>query len=65
MKNNILLLVIVFVIGCWAVPKPMESITNYNVMMIHGAYGKEKGFLDIADSSRTKEAYAAAMAFFF
>ncbi|MCQ2107132.1 MAG: hypothetical protein MJZ05_00010 [Fibrobacter sp.] len=23
----------------WAVPKPMESITNYNVMMVHGAYG--------------------------
>ena len=23
----------------WSVPKPMESITNYNVMMVHGAYG--------------------------
>ena len=23
----------------WSIPKPMESITNYNVMMVHGAYG--------------------------
>ena len=34
----------------------MESIENYNVMIIHGAYGKEKGFLDEKD---TNEAYYA------
>ena len=28
-----------FVVCCFAIPKPMESITNYNVMMVHGAYG--------------------------
>ena len=26
----------------WAVPKPMESIENYNVLMVHGAYGSER-----------------------
>ena len=28
----------------WSIPKPMESITNYNVMMLHGALGSDKGF---------------------
>lgn len=45
-----------FAIGCWAVPKPMESIENYNVMIVHGAYSKGKGFLDEKD---TNEAYYA------
>ncbi len=30
-------------IVAWAVPKPMESIENYNVLMVHGAYGSDKG----------------------
>ena len=34
--KNVLLFVITAVVGCWAFPKPMESITNYNVMMVHG-----------------------------
>ena len=49
-------LVMAFAIGCWAVSKPMESIENYNVMIVHGAYGKEKGFLNEKD---TNEAYYA------
>ena len=28
----------------WSIPKPMESVENYNVMLIHGAYGSNKGF---------------------
>lgn len=28
----------------WAVPKPMESVTNYNIMMLHGALGSDQGF---------------------
>ncbi|SHH91961.1 PGAP1-like protein [Fibrobacter sp. UWH9] len=43
--KKILLLVMAFVIGGWAIPKPMESIENYNVLMVHGAYGWEKGFI--------------------
>lgn len=40
----------------WAISKPMESIENYNVMLIHGAYGSKKGFS--ADTS-LPEAYNA------
>ena len=40
----------------WAISKPMESIENYNVMLLHGAYGSKKGFS--ADSS-LPEAYNA------
>lgn len=36
--------------------KPMESIANYNIIMVHGAYGAEKVFLDEKD---TNEAYYA------
>ena len=42
--KNLLLLVMTFVIVGWAIPKPMESIENYNVLMVHGAYGASKGF---------------------
>ena len=38
-KWIILFLIMEIVCESWAVPKPMESITNYNVMMLHGAYG--------------------------
>ncbi len=39
-----LTLLLVFTIVCesWAVPKPMESIENYNVLLLHGAYGHYK-----------------------
>lgn len=40
MKRQIVfLLVLVMVCESWSDPRPMESITNYNVMMVHGAYG--------------------------
>ena len=32
-----LLLVLCSVVLSWAIPKPMESIDNYNVLMVHGA----------------------------
>lgn len=37
--RKLIILLIAVVSACWSIPKPMESITNYNVMMIHGAYG--------------------------
>ena len=43
----------------WAVSKPMESIENYNVMLLHGAYGSDQGFLGITDTNKTAEAYNA------
>ena len=49
-------LIMAFAINCWSIPKPMESVENYNVMLIHGAYGSKKGFS--ADTS-LPEAYNA------
>ena len=43
MKNLILIVAFLSVVA-WAIPKSMESITNYNVMMLHGALGSDKGF---------------------
>lgn len=41
--RKLIILLIALVSVCWSIPKPMESITNYNVMMIHGALGSDKG----------------------
>ena len=60
--RNLLIFLFAMSVFVWSIPKPMESIENYNVMLIHGAYGKEKGFLDISDSTKIKEAYAATKA---
>ena len=38
-KWIILFLIMEIVCESWAVPKPMESLTNYNVLLLHGAYG--------------------------
>ena len=35
------ILLFAFAAISWAVPKPMESITNYNVLLLYGAYGPE------------------------
>lgn len=52
--RNILLFVVFAIAGCWAVPKPMESIENYNVMLLHGAYESGKG---VAENSEHPSAY--------
>lgn len=36
--------IMAFAINCWAITKSMETIENYNVMLLHGAYGKNQGF---------------------
>ncbi|MDY6332850.1 MAG: hypothetical protein SPL52_15230 [Fibrobacter sp.] len=41
--KKLIALVMAFVIVCWAVPKPMESVENYNILMVHGAYGSDQG----------------------
>ena len=40
--KRVLLFVMTFVIVGWSIPKPMESVTNYNVMMVYGTYGFDK-----------------------
>ena len=42
--KKLIALVMAFAIVGWSIPKPMESIENYNVMLLHGAYGKDQGF---------------------
>lgn len=42
--KKILVMVMALAIVSWSIPKPMESITNYNVIMLHGALGSDKGF---------------------
>ena len=54
--RNLLIFLFAMTICVWSIPKPMESIENYNVMIVHGAYSKEEGFLDEKD---TNEAYYA------
>lgn len=51
--KKILLLILSALSFSWTTPKPMESIENYNVLMIHGAYGSNKDFIQtITDSLR-------------
>ena len=47
--KKLLALVMVFAIMGWSIPKPMESIENYSVLMIHGAYGQKEGFVENAE----------------
>ncbi len=52
--KKLIIVLLVIANACWSVPKPMESIENYNVLMVHGAYGSEKGF---SACDTLKEAY--------
>ena len=52
--KKLIIVLLVIANACWSVPKPMESITNYNVMMLHGAYGSDKG---ISENSEYVSAY--------
>ena len=45
--KKILLLILSALSFSWTTPKPMESIENYNVMIVHGAYGAEKFFFSV------------------
>ena len=54
MKKSIMLLLAIASM-CWSIPEPMESITNYNVLMVHGAYQADKG--EPVRNSSLNEAY--------
>ncbi|MBR6451004.1 MAG: hypothetical protein IKS96_13925 [Fibrobacter sp.] len=43
MKKLVVLMMALAIVG-WSIPKPMESVENYNVVLVHGAYGKDQGF---------------------
>ncbi|MEE3491288.1 MAG: hypothetical protein VZR10_10480, partial [Methanobrevibacter sp.] len=54
MKNFVVLL-LVSVVCVWAIPKPMESVENYNIVLVHGAYQADKG--EPVRNSSLNEAY--------
>ena len=56
-KHLIILLILTISCESLAVPKPMESAVNYNVLMVHGAYGSDKGIENCSDKTleATKE----------
>ena len=54
MKNFVFLL-LVSVVCVWAIPKPMESVENYNIVLVHGAYQADKG--EPVRNSSLNEAY--------
>ncbi|WP_173383411.1 LamG-like jellyroll fold domain-containing protein [Fibrobacter succinogenes] len=58
MKNSFVF-VMAFAIGCWSTPRPMESVENYNVLLLHGAYGEETGWKNRTQEERIAEAYYA------
>ena len=53
--KRLLLIILFFTVAGWSIPKPMESIEKYNVMLVHGAYESGKG---IAESNEYLSAYA-------
>lgn len=42
-KQVIFLLVLTLICESWSIPKPIESVENYNILMVHGAYGSGQG----------------------
>lgn len=52
--KRLLLIILFFTVVGWSIPKPMESIEKYNVMLVHGAYESGKGIENC--SSETPEA---------
>ena len=58
--KKLLFILFLFVTSGWTIPKSMESATSYNVLLIHGAYGSDQGFLSgLVDSAKLGEAYYA------
>ena len=59
--KKLLFILFLFVTSGWTIPKSMESATSYNVLLIHGAYGSDQGFLSgLVDSAKLSEAYYAS-----
>ena len=53
--KEIVALMMVVVVCCWSIPKPMESVEKYNIVLVHGAYQADKG--EPVRNSSLDEAY--------
>lgn len=52
--RNLLIFLFAMSVSVWSIPRPMESLMNYSVLMVHGAYGSDKG---ISENSEYVSAY--------
>ena len=52
--RNLLIFLFAMSVSVWFIPRPMESLMNYSVLMVHGAYGSDKG---ISENSEYVSAY--------
>ena len=43
-KRIVLFLIFTVICESWSIPKPMESVENYNIVLVHGADGLSKCF---------------------
>ncbi len=53
--KKILIAALLLAVTVWSIPKPMESVENYNVVLVHGAYQADKG--EPVRNSSLNEAY--------
>ena len=56
--RKLIVLVMLYAVNCWSISKPMESIENYNILMVHGAYGSDKGIkanVNLKEADSTSE----------
>lgn len=55
--RNLLLFILAVMTFTWASPKPMESLDDYNVVLVHGAAPSSSGFESVCDKGDINEAY--------
>ena len=53
--KTLIALMMFFAVTVWSIPKPMESVENYNIVLVHGAYQADKG--EPVRNSSLNEAY--------
>jgi len=56
--RKIICAVIIVASIVFAIPKPMETLNRYNVVLVHGAAPEEKGFESECESGNIYDAYA-------
>lgn len=58
--KTFLCLIIAIVCVVFAIPKPMESLNHYNVVLVHGAAPETQGFESECNSGAIRDAYTIA-----
>lgn len=58
--KTFLCLIVTIVCVVFAIPKPMESLNHYNVVLVHGAAPETQGFESECNSGAIRDAYTIA-----